>query len=79
MSHAAWLATLRTGDDVKVRNGGLVFSSQITDDTPRFLFIGKLKYHRSTGWMTAAQYRLDDGRAAAARVQIEVAAGAQQG
>jgi hypothetical protein len=39
----AWLAALRTGDIVLVRNGRLHFRAPVTDATPCYIFVGALK------------------------------------
>lgn len=50
LSHTDWLATLKTASVVLVRNGRLHFRSMLSDATPCFLHIGKLKFHRRHGW-----------------------------
>lgn len=57
LAHADWLKELRKDDVALVRNGGLHCRSQITDATPCFIFIGKLKFRRDTGWQTSSQQR----------------------
>lgn len=49
LSRADWLSRLKTGDITLVRNGRIHFRAQLTDATPCFLFIGKLKFHRIVG------------------------------
>jgi hypothetical protein len=56
LSHTDWLATIRRRDMVRVRNGAMVMPpAMVTDETPCFVFIGKLKFHRRTGWQVARQ------------------------
>lgn len=50
-----WLQRLRTGDVVLVRNGRLHFRAPITDATPCYIFLGRLKFHRENGWQTCRQ------------------------
>jgi hypothetical protein len=55
LSLADWLAKVRKGDVVLVRNGALHFRAPITDATPRYLFTGKIKFHRSSGRLVRRQ------------------------
>lgn len=57
--HAQWLSTLQRGDGVIVRNGAIHFAADITNATPCYLFIRKLKFHRATGWMVRPKGRLN--------------------
>lgn len=52
-----WLAALRAGDVVLVRNGRLHFRAQVTDATPCYIFLGALKFHRDSGYQTGRQRR----------------------
>jgi hypothetical protein len=56
-SHAEWLATLKRGDRVHVVNhtGMCMPSAMVTNETPCYVFVGKLKFHRRNGWQTARQ------------------------
>jgi hypothetical protein len=53
--HAAWLAMLKTGDIVLVRNGKLHFRAPVTDATPCFIKLDRLKFRRDNGWQTTRQ------------------------
>lgn len=56
LSHTDWLATLQRGDLVRVRNGDIVMPpAMVTNDTPCYVFTGKLKFHRRHGWQVARQ------------------------
>lgn len=56
LSYASWLATLKRGDLVRVRNGDITMPpAMVTNDTPRYVFVGKLKFHRRHGWQVARQ------------------------
>lgn len=55
MTNTEWLKQLKAGDVVLVRNGQAHFPGTLTNTTPCFLFIGKLKFHRISGWQTKAQ------------------------
>lgn len=57
-THADWLSALRAGDVVLVRNGAIHFRAEITAATPCYLFVKKLKFHRSSGWMVRPKGRL---------------------
>lgn len=57
IAHTDWLKQLRGRDVVLVRNGGLHSRAEVTDSTPCFLFIGKLKFRRDSGWQTTSQQR----------------------
>ena len=50
-----WLQSLKHGDAALVRNGAIHFPVMISDGTPRFLFTGKLKFHRLDGWQVGRQ------------------------
>lgn len=58
LSHADWLRTLVKGDEVLVRNGELHYRAQLTDATPCYLLVGKLKFRRDIGWIVKRQQRL---------------------
>jgi hypothetical protein len=57
LTHREWLATLKRGDMVRVRThlGTTMPPAMVTDDTPCYVFVGKLKFHRRNGWQTARQ------------------------
>lgn len=57
LSHSDWLATLKRGDLVRVRThtGDTMPPAMVTNDTPCFVFTGKLKFHRGNGWQVARQ------------------------
>lgn len=61
LSHPQWLATLKTASIVLVRNGRLHFRAMLSDATPCFLHIGKLKFHRRHGWQVKKRraYRME--------------------
>lgn len=52
LSHREWLQTLNVDSPTRVlkHNGELMPTALITGKTPCFLWIGKLKFHRSSGW-----------------------------
>lgn len=51
LSHTQWLATLKRRDMVHVRNGAHTMPpAMVTDETPCYVFVGKLKFHRRHGW-----------------------------
>jgi hypothetical protein len=57
-SHSDWLRTLAKGDTVLVRNGRhMLPAERLTDATPCFLKIGKLKFRRDSGWLVKKQQR----------------------
>lgn len=56
--HAQWLSTLQRGDGVIVRNGAIHFAAEITNATPCYLFVRKLKFARASGWMINHKGRL---------------------
>lgn len=53
----------KKGDVVQIHNGDIKFPGLVTDVTPRFLFVGKLKFRRDNGQMVKRQkervYRLN--------------------
>jgi hypothetical protein len=57
LTHTEWLASLRRGDTVRVRTHMAVTMppAMVTDATPCFVFVGKLKFHRCDGWQVAQQ------------------------
>ena len=58
ISRVQWLNSLKTGDIVLVRNHvHLHFRAPITDATPCYLHVGKLKFHRLSGAQTNRQRR----------------------
>lgn len=52
LTHREWLAAMQTGDVTRVRThtGDMMPPARVTNDTPRYLFIGKLKFRRGDGW-----------------------------
>jgi hypothetical protein len=59
-SHTEWLSSLRRGDTVRVRNGALTMPpAMVTNDSPCYVFVGKLKFWRRHGWQVkkGAAYR----------------------
>lgn len=55
-SHPDWLASLKRGDMVRVRNGEETWPpAMVTNDSPCYVFVGKLKFHRRHGWQVARQ------------------------
>lgn len=56
-SHTEWLATLKRGDVVRVRThtGETMPAAMVTNDTPCYVFVGKLKFHRRHGWQVMRQ------------------------
>ena len=57
ITHRDWLQELRTGDVVLVRNGLIHYRTQLTDATPCFLHVGRLKFRRDSGWIIISQQR----------------------
>ena len=63
-SYHDWLRTVRKGDMVRVLNSDHLWKlpERVTDATPCYLFLGKLKFHRRHGWQVMRQaervYRL---------------------
>jgi len=57
LSHADWLATLKRGDLVRIRThtGETMPPAMVTNETPCYVFIGKLKFHRRHGWQVSRQ------------------------
>jgi hypothetical protein len=53
----------KKGDVVQIKNGEIQFPGIVTNVTPRFLFVGKLKFRRDDGQMVKRQkarvYRLN--------------------
>jgi hypothetical protein len=55
-SHGEWLATLKRGDMVRIRNGDLHMPpAMVTNETPCYVFVGKLKFWRRHGWQVMRQ------------------------
>jgi hypothetical protein len=56
-SYHDWLATLKRGDIVRIRThtGEVMPPAMVTNETPCYVFIGKLKFHRRNGWQVARQ------------------------
>lgn len=57
LSHGAWLATLQKRDGVKIRNCRVTFPGMVTNATPCFVFVEKLKFRRDNGWQVRRQWR----------------------
>lgn len=57
MTYFEWLAQLKKGDMVMVRShsGEVMPAATVTDATPCFLFVGKLKFWRDSGWQIKRQ------------------------
>jgi hypothetical protein len=57
LSHTEWLATLKRQDMVRVRThmGKVMPPAMVTNDTPCYVFVGRLKFHRRNGWQVARQ------------------------
>jgi hypothetical protein len=57
LTHTQWLATLRRGDTVRIRThvGATMPPAMVTNETPCYVFVGKLKFHRRTGWQVERQ------------------------
>ncbi len=56
LSHGEWLATLKRGDTVRVQNGHATMpAAMVTNETPCYVFVGKLKFWRRHGWQVARQ------------------------
>ena len=57
------MSEYKKGDVVQIQNGDIKFPGLVTDVTPKYLFVGKLKFRRDTGQMVQRQrkraYRLD--------------------
>jgi hypothetical protein len=61
-SHAEWLSSLRRGDTVRIRNGEQTMPpAMVTNDSPCYVFVGKLKFHRRHGWQVkrGRAYRME--------------------
>jgi hypothetical protein len=56
-SYHDWLATLKRGDIVRVRThtGETMPAAMVTNETPCYVFVGKLKFHRRNGWQVSRQ------------------------
>lgn len=56
MTHTEWLASIKRGDLVRIRNGDFVMQpAMVTDETPCYVFVGKLKFRRRDGWQVSRQ------------------------
>lgn len=57
LTHGDWLATLKRGDMVRVRTHMNVTMppAMVTNDTPCYVFVGKLKFWRRHGWQVLQQ------------------------
>lgn len=55
LSHREWLASLKRQHIVRVRThtGDTMPPAMVTNETPCYVFIGKLKFRRSNGWQVA--------------------------
>jgi hypothetical protein len=56
-SYHDWLRSLRRQHMVRMRThvGVTMPPGMVTDDTPCYVWVGKLKFHRRNGWQTARQ------------------------
>lgn len=56
-THGEWLATLRRGDTVRVRTHMNVTMppAMVTNETPCYVFVGRLKFWRRHGWQVLQQ------------------------
>jgi hypothetical protein len=56
-THTEWLATLRRGDTVRVRTHMDVTMppAMVTNETPCYVFVGRLKFWRRHGWQVLQQ------------------------
>lgn len=56
-SHTEWLSTLKRGDLVRVstHTGETMPAAMVTNETPCYVFVGKLKFHRRHGWQVMRQ------------------------
>jgi hypothetical protein len=56
-SYHDWLRSLRRQHMVRVRThtGETMPPAMVTDDSPCYVFVGRLKFHRRNGWQTARQ------------------------
>ena len=57
LSYHAWLATLQKRHGVKIRNGRVTFPGMVTNATPCFVFVERLKFRRDNGWQVRRQWR----------------------
>lgn len=57
LTYVEWLATLRRGDTVRVRThtGETMPSAMVTNETPCYVFVGRLKFWRRHGWQVERQ------------------------
>lgn len=57
LTHCEWLQTLKRDHIVRVRkhNGETMPEAMVTNDSPCFVFVGKLKFRRSDGWQVKRQ------------------------
>jgi hypothetical protein len=56
--YADWLRDLGRSARVLIRNGAIHFGAEITNATTCYLFVRKLKFARSSGWMIKPKGRL---------------------
>lgn len=59
LTHTEWLATLKRGDMVRIRThiGATMPPAMVTNDSPCYVFVGKLKFWRRHGWQVMRQSR----------------------
>lgn len=57
LTHTEWLSTLKRGDTVRVRThtGDIMPAAMVTNETPCYVFVGKLKFWRRHGWQVKRQ------------------------
>jgi hypothetical protein len=58
VSARTWLSHVKRGDTVIVRNRAVHFDGLVTDATPCYLFLGKLKFRRLDGELINTRGRL---------------------
>lgn len=56
-SYFDWLQSLKRQDMVRIRThtGATLPPAMVTNDTPCYVFVGRLKFHRRNGWQTLRQ------------------------
>lgn len=57
LPYGVWLAGLLRGDTVLVQThtGEIMPPAMVTDETPCYVFVGRLKFHRRNGWQVQRQ------------------------
>lgn len=51
-NYADWLKSLRPVDAVTIQNGAQQFSGIVTQVTPSFICVSRLKFRRKDGWLS---------------------------